>query len=734
MSTYLSRPVVSDGWETVSRSLTSFVNKAGLVAYTDVIVYCFDHTVPTWETDPAAWYSPKTREICLNMTKILRTADTQKHLQECEETISTKMLDSEKNSYYTLSSEGLERLSAHVLSNLGSKRMSYTYSDKKKTVLESHYYANETIQSYLKTEHSKSTPTYTVTSSIAMTVLGVIMHETGHSVSSNFILEKWWAKLSQHDRQVLTLMEELRTEAKQVERLGGHSLPCLAKAYPVVLDLDQQIKDLEKYSDDDGVTSESYASAIALNSTLVLGRTVYGGYSGMEVSNLALAVEMAVGIARYDAMFEIWRDYCKIETVSESNARAIAKRWSDLYPPTDFKSSVAPSVVIKDDHEVVEESGTEDESLTHTIVDETDSSGDGPGTEYESSETSESSDEDSEVDYEEDSEEHGAGAAIIDSAHSDSIESTDVRTDDEAEDRGKEDLSKSVVDAIVVVKRELARPKVAPIPLTVGASAFGKISSHARFRKVTPSKEDLETAQKMTHALQRIYVSGKDRFHVNNDLPPGRLKSRAAVQNAAYRKQGLQTRKQQWERTRVTVDLNPSLTVGIMTDVSGSQSWAESLSSRLSWILSKAFRTVNARTATVAFGERIYMPSVPGEPMREQILITADQSTEKFDVGLGALDHILKLTNSLGVRMLFVLTDGIFVETDENKKANQWVKNLSDSGCKTVWIYPDGSYYRVPPDAIPLAVDAGKVASKPGVLIDAIIKTIEDELSKEKSV
>lgn len=718
MSLYMRRPHTPDPWLPVTSSFTKLVNNAHLGLKKDLIVFCFDTSVETWETEPAAWYTPLSSELVINIAKVFQGKQIQKHITE---KITKKpwsksrfdLITTSKGQEFYIPNEGeLFELASHVNYRVNEIYFAHTPTFSR-PILDDLYYFNKFFEKYTLTSKNYF-------DEFISTMLGVVLHETGHSVVSNYITEKWYRELSSYEMQIITLFEELRCEYQQIQRVGALCADSIRFAAAVVVDVDQMVDDLKLATSSED-SDDVAASSIALNSTLILGRSLYNVFDEKEVSEVAISTEMVVGQDRYESMIEIWTDYMHLDTMTEGAAKGVLQRWLELFPSSSFKSSVAPVVIIdtdgevttpdKDDSENADGSG---DSKSGDDAGESDGQGEGEKGDQQAEEPTE---------------------VILDSSDIGSEKFTEGPKDDETSSSSSS--VKRAIDgydvAVKIVKSEIDKPfqRNTKHKLTDPSEGFKKLSKRT-IRKVTPNREDYTTAREMVHALQRIYTTGRDRFHVHAQLPPGRLDSRAAVQNAANRKNGMQSRKNQWVKTKTTVGVNPKLTVGIMTDCSGSQYWAEEFSSRMSWILSKAFRTVSARTASVAFGHHTYMVSVPDEPLNERPLVRAEESDEKFDRGIAALDHVLKLSTANGVKLLFVLTDGIFVIENENEKACQWADLLKEQNCEMIWICPKGQSYTCPPAATVMEVSEFEVKKDPKSAINAVIKIIEDRLSDKK--
>ncbi|UXE04258.1 hypothetical protein SEA_BLUENGOLD_116 [Gordonia phage BlueNGold] len=670
MSVTIRQPATSVAWYGLSKTLTDFVNKYNLGPEPNLIVYCFDHTEDNWEDLPAAWHRPDTGDIVINMGVVFREMGAVFDTPAWKEDGAVEKVysDVDEKYFYVPRKEPLSEVIANTSKLFEEALESYT---KTYNAYQPHVDQYPRLQSLFNFYPSGTIrPLMRVTDSaraLLLNILGVILHETGHSVFSTYILDKWWKKIDWYDNQILTMLDELRCEYRQVKRLGKSSLRVLRYAANLVINPAQSAADLEKSRDDDGRLE---VSSIALSSILVLGRKIYGVFTDDEIMSYQNLIETLVGEDRFVAMFEIWNDYLLIDKMKVDDALSITERWKELFPQPKFESSIAlifgSSGKIEVDSIDDPEWGVPNDITLPGIVDE---------------------------------------------------------------------LADAIGEA-----NEMAHsnPDVDPKP---GTRAPVSVSWARAVKKpaltfADPVDADYKTAQRLSHTLQTIYLTGRDKFEVRSDLPPGKLNSRAAVQNAANRSLGIPSRSAQWKKNKVVTSINPSLSVGIMTDCSASQNWAMEFSSRMSWILSRAFRSVNAKTASVAFGQHVYITSYPNESIAQRRVVNANQKMERFDTGCGTLVRLLNLASpNNGVRLLFVLTDGGFVISGEMDRAHAWLEDFRDANCTVVWICPQGQEYRVPKKlgAVVVPVNRTEVTKNPAPVIDKLIEVVSERLATEKS-
>ena len=729
MTVNMSKPETADEWLPFSAALTRFVNHLDLGK--DLVVYCFDTREDNWEQMPAAWHRPATGDIVVNLGVIFRNsqAKIEKFYKTWPDLYET-----------TMSSDG------PILVPAMKSVESYfaPYFAKGLLVTESTAERLDAITDWRRKSASVRALLYGIDCTaredyfayVAAAVAGVLIHETGHSIFSTYILDEWWSKTATaYQRSIITMFEELRCEYQQTLRLHknlllesdpGMEVPVtiLRKSADLIVNLDQARKDLEAARDADGGVS---ISAIAMNATLVLGRSVYFVFDGDDIQEYSDLIESLVGTDRFEKMFSIWDRFMTMKTADPTAMLGLADEWAEMFPnDSKFESSIASVVVVDGSGESIGDSGSDDGPEDDSETDDSESGKTGDG------ETA--SDDNDEKDR------HGG----FDKIGSVSQEEVDASIEDGSYEVEKVTLP-GIVDELTKKAAESTgeRKRTYKKCLSSAASYSKAKTKSSKVTTVSVDSEDYSIAKRFSNALQAIYLTGRDRFHVGTELPPGRLRVRAAVQTAADKRVGNKSKRDLWTRTKTTVDVNPRLTVGVMTDCSGSQGWAETFSSRMSWVIQRAFGEVNGRTASVAFGSNVYILSRPGERATDKRSFKeADEGAEDFDKGLGTLDQMLNLTDrNGGVRMLFVFTDGMFVIDGEMERRNDWLRKLKDAGCTVVWVNAEtysGSYHDPDTSEFPnvhvVALGDGDIRrSVPREAVEKVIKEVQDALQKEKS-
>ncbi len=275
----------------------------------------------------------------------------------------------------------------------------------------------------------------------------------------------------------------------------------------------------------------------------------------------------------------------------------------------------------------------------------------------------------------EDLEEDAGGTAIAVS-----IDLTDQQTGEEwaEEAKGRADQSKKKseerkVSEVVFEKRE--------------EGSTGTKSRSSLREKRAPKSGERASAVKIAEMLDKAKYRERSVHIRKTHAPLGKLNTRNAVQNSAMKSMGLRGELPAWKsKSRKHTD-DPTLTIGVMVDISGSMGSAMDAMATTAWVLSEAGRRVQAKTAMVYFGEDVFATLKVGQKLEEVSVWSAPDSTEVFDKGFSALNGALGLTYSDGVRLLVVVSDGNYV-SKETENAKRIIKECELAGVAVLFITP----------------------------------------------
>lgn len=233
-------------------------------------------------------------------------------------------------------------------------------------------------------------------------------------------------------------------------------------------------------------------------------------------------------------------------------------------------------------------------------------------------------------------------------------------------------------------------------PLQTASKVFGstpKYDGHDEYsswRERDPSREVRLAATSLARQLEQVSTPTITKTRVNKALPPGRLRTREAVRGSAERSRGMMVSNKPWRGEKRTHTQAPPATIGVMTDVSGSMSWAENTVAELSYIFAHAGNMVGARTAAVVFGNETEMTVAPGEVPTKLRVHAADGGSESCDTAYAALDGVLHFTDGpRGNKILVVFSDGHFVSAPDAAANPVWQKRICDAGVTIIWVNRD---------------------------------------------
>jgi hypothetical protein len=130
----------------------------------------------------------------------------------------------------------------------------------------------------------------------------------------------------------------------------------------------------------------------------------------------------------------------------------------------------------------------------------------------------------------------------------------------------------------------------------------------------------------------------------------------------------------------------PPLRIGIACDVSRSMKPLAAPVTSAAWILARAASHIpDARSASVIFGHQVRPITYPGHTPARVAVFTASDYTHEFVDAVDALDAALDLSRPGAVRLLVVVSDGIF-EDHQRQIGQQRITRLTGTGCAVLWL------------------------------------------------
>lgn len=223
-----------------------------------------------------------------------------------------------------------------------------------------------------------------------------------------------------------------------------------------------------------------------------------------------------------------------------------------------------------------------------------------------------------------------------------------------------------------------------------GAGMPNKTYNHPVIGYRQPTMSEVNLARATRKRLQAAYVPEKTATKVTSVMPPGRLSTRAMQQQAAQRSMGMVPSAEPFTYTDRRHVSTPPLKVGIIQDVSGSQSRAAAAAASGAWALAKAANEIpDAKVAMVSFGDEVSCIIKPLTKVTLVPKLEANAGTYYFLDSLDAVEGQLQLTRPGAARLVVVLTDGRFMDSDMNGK-DAALRRLTSYGVKVLWMDTDG--------------------------------------------
>ena len=255
--------------------------------------------------------------------------------------------------------------------------------------------------------------------------------------------------------------------------------------------------------------------------------------------------------------------------------------------------------------------------------------------------------------------------------------------DQQTQEEWKQEVSKRSSDTKKKNENKSEATKV--FSRNSGAEGTSSRSSLKEQRK--PSSHERASAVKIGQMLEKAKYRERSETVVKSHAPAGRLKARVLVQNEALKSKGVHDLAPAWRhKTRKHTD-DPTLSIGVMVDISGSMSSAMDAMATTAWVLGEAGRRIQAKTAMVYYGQDVFATLKVGQKLEQVSVWTAPDGTEVFGKAFSALDGALDLTYGTGVRLLVVVSDGHYTG-GETERAKQAFAQCAENGVAVLFITP----------------------------------------------
>lgn len=200
-----------------------------------------------------------------------------------------------------------------------------------------------------------------------------------------------------------------------------------------------------------------------------------------------------------------------------------------------------------------------------------------------------------------------------------------------------------------------------------------------------PSMEERSAAVRLSKDLSKLVFHDRHVTKRDEIVPGGRLRMRAAVARAADIQRTGRSEVPIWRTKQRHRTEETPVSVGVLTDVSGSMDGNEMPSAVVTYVVSQAVDGVDGRSATATFGLFGHLVKRANERVTQVQSWRAADDTEAFREGALLVDRELGLIDGTGARVLVIFTDGHFVNKEDEKYAWEFMKLCKRAGVAVVW-------------------------------------------------
>lgn len=221
----------------------------------------------------------------------------------------------------------------------------------------------------------------------------------------------------------------------------------------------------------------------------------------------------------------------------------------------------------------------------------------------------------------------------------------------------------------------------------IGVKSSGWGSAVPTIVSQDPSARDIARSRAISTAIEKAQFRDVHKTQLDSMVPPGRFNVRQAMRRSSQMAMKQEVTATPWRQTRRREIDNPPIKLAIASDISGSMdAWQREVSS-FTWAFSQAVARLQGESAAVAWNADTYSLIKPKcAPSQIPVAKTCGGSTG-LPGALRALDGLMDLSFSEGVRVLAVITDGELSPT--YNQIQEVVTKLNNYGVKVLWILTD---------------------------------------------
>jgi hypothetical protein len=461
---------------------------------------------------------------------------------------------------------------------------------------------------------------------------GAIFHEALHARYSRWDLEEAFKSLKPVEHKFLMMLEESRIESIGVKTTPQNQIFLRSSALELALaDMNSTLDKL------------TTAQAIGSSCCLVLARVDAGVLEPSDVENVRDVIVGQIGEELLEELRQVWIEFqLHLDHSNSTKLQELAKKFVELL------SKISGN---DESEEGKEESGMSDEAKQFI------------------GELVESMQEASE----------GSSIAINE-------EVSDQQTAEEWKEIATSKSQKS--------QQKKKNEAVAKEVFKISGEDIGNTGSRSQLiSKRAPTASERAASVKIGQMLEKAKYRERSETVVKSITPPGRLRTSALVQGAALRAKGVMEQSEAWKRKVRKHTDDPTLTVGVLVDISGSMRMAMEPMAISAWVMSEATHRVQGKSAMVYYGSGVFPTLKPGQRLREVNIYSAPDNTENFQDAFSAIDGSLNLLYGTGARLLVIVSDGQY-KSHQVEAAKKAIADCKRNGVGVLWLnFSSHDYY-----------------------------------------
>jgi hypothetical protein len=472
---------------------------------------------------------------------------------------------------------------------------------------------------------------------------GVIYHEALHAKHTHWDIPALAELLDNPESHAFMGLEESRIEAKGAVEHPQNLQYLRASALELAL---------EEVDSARLASMQGEVWQVAQLALLSLARVSAGILTERDVVEIRELCVTALGEELLEALEDVWTEFQSLHYSQTKQGATLAKKWVELLRQAD------PEGEPSGNNSAFEESD-----------EDTQGQGQGQGQQGEGQQSDSLSDQ--------------IRKTLEDSATQTEMDANDNVARQEISNEWSEQAKQRAEEAKQRNERKQKAKQVFEKPHHQEGSG-----SHSRVReRRSPTGRERASAVQIAKALEKAKYRERSVHTRKTELPQGRLVARNLIQNRAMESKGLRGELPAWkQKVRKHTD-DPTLTLGVMVDISGSMGSAMEAMGATAWIMSEAGRRIQAKTAMVYYGNGVFPTLKVGQKLDQVTIYSAPDSTEKFGQAWEALDGALGLTYSDGVRLLVIVSDGYYT-SDQQERCKSALKECKRNGVAVLWLVP----------------------------------------------